>query len=68
MKGTSAEGNVYAKTGTLKSVSCLAGYVINKDNEILIFYIAMNGHGPTATDMRAAQDDFCIALSDFSRK
>jgi D-alanyl-D-alanine carboxypeptidase/D-alanyl-D-alanine-endopeptidase (penicillin-binding protein 4) len=68
MKGTSAEGNVYAKTGTLNSVSCLAGYVINKDNEIMIFYIAMNGHGPTATDMRAAQDDFCIALSDFSRK
>ncbi|MCX7877216.1 MAG: D-alanyl-D-alanine carboxypeptidase/D-alanyl-D-alanine-endopeptidase [Ignavibacteria bacterium] len=68
MKGTSAEGNVYAKTGTLNSVSCLAGYVINKDNEILIFYIAMNGHGGNALNMRAAQDDFCIVLSEFSRK
>lgn len=68
MKGTSAEGNVYAKTGTLNSVSCLAGYVINRDNEILIFYIAMNGHGGSAVNMRAAQDDFCILLSEFSRK
>jgi serine-type D-Ala-D-Ala carboxypeptidase/endopeptidase (penicillin-binding protein 4) len=68
MIGTSAEGNVFAKTGTLNSVSALSGYVINKDSEILMFYIVMNGFGGNATDMRAAQDDVCIVLSEFARK
>lgn len=68
MIGTEAEGNVYAKTGTLNSVSALSGYVIDKDEEILIFYIVMNGFGGNATEMRAAQDDVCITLAGFSRK
>jgi len=68
MIGTEAEGNVYAKTGTLNGVSALCGYVIDKDNEILIFYLVMNGFGGSASTMRSFQDDFCIALSDFSRK
>lgn len=68
MIGTEAEGNVYAKTGTLNSVSALSGYVINKDSEILIFYCVMNGFGGNALDMRAAQDDVCITLAGFSRK
>ncbi len=68
MIGTPAEGNVYAKTGTLNSVSALSGYVIDKDNEILIFYVVMNGFGGNATEMRMAQDDVCITLSEFSRE
>jgi serine-type D-Ala-D-Ala carboxypeptidase/endopeptidase (penicillin-binding protein 4) len=68
MIGTPAEGNVYAKTGTLNGVSALSGYVIDKDNEILIFYVVMNGFGGNATEMRYAQDDVCITLSEFSRQ
>lgn len=68
MIGTEAEGNVYAKTGTINSVSALSGYVIDKDSEILMFYVVMNGFGGNATEMRAAQDDVCILLSQFSRK
>lgn len=68
MIGTSAEGNVFAKTGTLNSVSALSGYVIDKDSEVLIFYVVMNGFGGNANEMRAAQDDVCITLADFSRK
>ena len=45
MIGTQAEGNVYAKTGTLNGVSALSGYLIDTDNEIVIFYIVMNGFG-----------------------
>ncbi len=68
MIGTEAEGNVYAKTGTINSVSALSGYVIDKDSEILMFYVVMNGFGGNAGEMRAAQDDVCITLAGFSRK
>ena len=68
MIGTEAEGNVYAKTGTINSVSALSGYVIDKDSEILMFYCVMNGFGGNASEMRAAQDDVCITLAGFSRK
>jgi D-alanyl-D-alanine carboxypeptidase/D-alanyl-D-alanine-endopeptidase (penicillin-binding protein 4) len=68
MIGTGAEGNVYAKTGTLNSVSALSGYVIDADNEVLIFYIVMNGFGGNATSMRDAQDYFCMNLAAFTRK
>lgn len=68
MIGTDAEGNVFAKTGTLNSVSALSGYVIDKDSEILMFYIVMNGFGGNAGDMRAAQDDVAITLAGFTRK
>ncbi|MGH2575765.1 MAG: D-alanyl-D-alanine carboxypeptidase/D-alanyl-D-alanine endopeptidase, partial [Ignavibacteria bacterium] len=68
MIGTEAEGNVYAKTGTLNSVSALCGYTIDRDKEILIFYIVMNGFGSKTNSMKDVQDEFCIALSEFSRK
>ena len=68
MIGTEAEGNVYAKTGTLNSVSALSGYVIDKDSELLIFYVVMNGFSGSANEMRAAQDDVCITLAGFTRK
>jgi len=68
MKATIAEGNVFAKTGTLNGVSALSGYVINQDSEVLIFYCVMNGFGGNATSMRDVQDLVCINLAGFSRK
>jgi serine-type D-Ala-D-Ala carboxypeptidase/endopeptidase (penicillin-binding protein 4) len=68
MIGTQAEGNIYAKTGTLNGVSALSGYAIDKDNEIVIFYIVMNGFGSQTNRMRDVQDGFCITLAGFSRK
>lgn len=67
MVGTAAEGNVHAKTGTLNGVSALSGYVIDADNEILIFFIDMNGFGGNANSMRSIQDDFCVTLANFTR-
>ncbi|MFI5144443.1 MAG: D-alanyl-D-alanine carboxypeptidase/D-alanyl-D-alanine-endopeptidase [Ignavibacteria bacterium] len=68
MIGTEAEGNVHAKTGTLNGVSSLCGYDIDADNEILIFFIVMNGFGGSTKPMHDIQDDFCVALAHFSRK
>lgn len=68
MIGTEAEKNVHAKTGTLNSVSSLAGYAVSRDSELLIFYIAMNGFSGSANGIRNRQDLICEELCKFSRK
>lgn len=67
MIGTEAENNVHAKTGTLNSVSALSGYAVSRDNELLIFYIVMNGFGGGANAVRYKQDQICELLCQFSR-
>jgi D-alanyl-D-alanine carboxypeptidase/D-alanyl-D-alanine-endopeptidase (penicillin-binding protein 4) len=50
MRGTKAEGNVHAKTGTLASVRSLSGYLRTADGERLGFsIIANNFKAPSAT-------------------
>lgn len=68
MLGTEAEKNVHAKTGTLNSVSTLSGYAVSRDNELLMFYIAMNGFGGGHNNARYKQDLICEAICAFSRK
>jgi D-alanyl-D-alanine carboxypeptidase/D-alanyl-D-alanine-endopeptidase (penicillin-binding protein 4) len=68
MKGTPAEGNVRAKTGTMSNIRTLAGYVTTRDGERLAFVILINnfeGTGATAND---ALDAIAIRLASFSRK
>lgn len=67
MIGTEAEKNVHAKTGTLNSVSTLSGYAVSRDNELLIFYIAMNGFGGGNGHVKNIQDAICEELCMFSR-
>lgn len=68
MIGTEAEKNIHAKTGTINGVSTLTGYAISRDNEPIIFYIAMNGFGTNFKPYRKKQDDICELICKFSRK
>jgi len=68
MMGTEAESNIHAKTGTINGVSTLTGYGISRDNELIIFYIAMNGCGNNNRQYRKKQDDICELICQFSRK
>ena len=68
MGGTEAEKNVHAKTGTINGVSTLTGYAVSRDNEPIIFYIAMNGCGNNSKPYRNKQDDICELICQFSRK
>lgn len=62
MQGTTAQGNIYAKTGTVTGVSCLSGYCTTASGHRLCFSI-MNQGLPRATLGRDFQDRVCCALT-----
>lgn len=67
MRGTPAENNVRAKTGTMSNIRSLAGYVRTHDGETLAFVLMAHGFeglGGAATD---ALDRIAVRLASFSR-
>lgn len=68
MKGTAAENNARAKTGTLTGVSSLSGYVQTKDGQKLVFSIVINGYAPKSEYMTAIQDRIVSALASYEDK
>jgi D-alanyl-D-alanine carboxypeptidase/D-alanyl-D-alanine-endopeptidase (penicillin-binding protein 4) len=65
MRGTAAQGNLRAKTGTTGEVVSLGGYVTAKNGEELAFSFIYNG-----TDRwraRTAIDAMGVTLASFSR-
>ena len=67
MRGTSAEGNLHAKTGTLTGASSLSGYVRTADNDTLAFSILINNYASTVRAYRQVEDRIGVILSRFSR-
>jgi serine-type D-Ala-D-Ala carboxypeptidase/endopeptidase (penicillin-binding protein 4) len=67
MKGTAAEGNVAAKTGTMSNIRTLAGYVRTRDGEPLAFVIMVNNFEGTGAQAQAAIDAIAVRLAEFSR-
>jgi len=63
MKGTLAEGNVQAKTGTLSGVITLAGYLTAASGHRLCFAIFNQGT-LKASDARNFQDKICTILCE----
>ncbi len=66
MEGTPAEGRVRAKTGTLRDVSALSGYVSAVGGEELAFSIIVN-NAPSIARARRVQDEIGEILADFGR-
>jgi D-alanyl-D-alanine carboxypeptidase/D-alanyl-D-alanine-endopeptidase (penicillin-binding protein 4) len=64
MIGTPAMQNVHAKTGTLRNVSSLSGYVTTRDQEPLAFSFISNGS--SVASYKAAEDAAATALASFS--
>ena len=63
MKGTAAEGNARAKSGTLANVRSLAGYVTSADGEPLVFAIVANNFGTMPEVAIAAIDAIVVKLA-----
>lgn len=68
MKGTSAEGNLRAKTGTLTGASSLSGYVKTASNDTLAFSILINNYASTVRAYRQVEDRIGVILSGISRQ
>ena len=62
MRGTPAEGRVVAKTGTLRHVNALAGYLNTRSGERLVFYLASNHNTVPGAEVTGAIDDVCNLL------
>jgi D-alanyl-D-alanine carboxypeptidase/D-alanyl-D-alanine-endopeptidase (penicillin-binding protein 4) len=65
MKGTPAEGNVQAKTGTLSTVHALSGYVRTARGEPLAFAIILNAAHVSREAGRQAVDEVAVVLAGF---
>lgn len=69
MKGTAAAGNVRAKTGTIRYVNSLSGYVTTAGEERLAFSILLNTYSPAdgAPSARSDLDHIAVLLADLGR-
>jgi serine-type D-Ala-D-Ala carboxypeptidase/endopeptidase (penicillin-binding protein 4) len=67
MKGTAAERNVRAKTGTMSNIRSLAGYVTTRGGEHLAFVIVVNNFEGTGIAANDAIDAIAVRLAEFTR-
>ncbi len=65
MKGTLAEGNVHAKTGTLTYVNALSGYLTTMRGQKLIFSLYGNNYVNGSRDVTSVMDQICNLLASF---
>ncbi len=63
MRGTAAEGNVHAKTGSLSNTRSLSGYVTTADGRLLIFSLLCNNFTTGAERVLAVQDAIAARLA-----
>jgi D-alanyl-D-alanine carboxypeptidase/D-alanyl-D-alanine-endopeptidase (penicillin-binding protein 4) len=68
MKGTAAEGNVRAKTGTLRWADSLSGHVNTAAGERLLFSLMLNRYHKSDPDRsaRADVDAIAVMLAEFN--
>jgi D-alanyl-D-alanine carboxypeptidase/D-alanyl-D-alanine-endopeptidase (penicillin-binding protein 4) len=63
MRGTAAQGNVHAKTGTLDMVRSLSGYVTTADGRPLLFSVLSNNWTVPVREIEAVQDAIAVRLA-----
>ena len=67
MKGTAAEGNALAKTGSMLNVRAVAGFVRAANAEPLAFAIIANNYGVSPDLIDQAADRIVVSLAEFKR-
>jgi D-alanyl-D-alanine carboxypeptidase/D-alanyl-D-alanine-endopeptidase (penicillin-binding protein 4) len=68
MKGTPAENNLRAKTGTMSNIRSLAGYLRTRDGEHLALVVIVNNYEGTGADANDSIDRMAVRLAGFTRR
>ncbi|RMH63365.1 MAG: D-alanyl-D-alanine carboxypeptidase/D-alanyl-D-alanine-endopeptidase [Cyanobacteria bacterium J003] len=63
LRDTAAQDRVWAKTGTLRGVAALAGYVEPLEDRPLVFSMVVNQAGETTAHLRAGLDRMVVLLA-----
>jgi len=66
-RNTAVEGKVHAKTGTLRGVKALSGYLEHSDYEMLAFSIVVNQPGQSGQVLTNAIDRIVLQLNQLQR-
>ncbi len=66
MKGTAAEGNLRAKTGTLSFVNALSGYLTTASGQALIVSFYGNNYVGAGREVTSAIDQLCAMLAEYA--
>jgi D-alanyl-D-alanine carboxypeptidase/D-alanyl-D-alanine-endopeptidase (penicillin-binding protein 4) len=61
-------GRVYAKTGYIRGVRTLSGYVVTPRGDWLAFSVLFNGFKGAAAPLNAIHDEFCRLLAGYTRE
>jgi D-alanyl-D-alanine carboxypeptidase/D-alanyl-D-alanine-endopeptidase (penicillin-binding protein 4) len=67
MKGTKAQGNARAKTGSIANTRSLSGFVTSADGEPLVFSMIAGNFNAPAADAVAIIDRAVVRLAEFRR-
>ena len=67
MKGTAAENNARAKTGSMSNVRALSGYVTSGDGEPLVFSVIANNFDTSPDAVLRTIDEIVVRLAQFTR-
>lgn len=68
LRGTAAENNIRAKTGSLSSAASLGGYVTTAAGERLAFAIIVNNYGSEVEPRAVCIDPIAVLLASFNGK
>lgn len=68
MKGTKAENNARAKTGSISNARALSGFVTSADGEPLVFSFIVNNFNVPQSEADAIVDRMVTRLAEFRRR
>lgn len=67
MKGTPAEGRVWAKTGSMFNIRSISGYALTADNEPLVFSFLANNYTVPSAQIEAMYDQALERIAAVTR-
>jgi D-alanyl-D-alanine carboxypeptidase/D-alanyl-D-alanine-endopeptidase (penicillin-binding protein 4) len=65
LRGTAAENNLHAKTGSMAGVSSLSGYITDAQGRRLVFSMISNNYVSDAAPVRALENRLALALAQW---